>query len=68
MDQTFYIAVGIDLREIKCFLGVLLEMCLSFEYDYEAGSVTVHGITEDQMEDLEMSVSDDCLLSEPQNF
>lgn len=46
MEKTYYIYCGIEMNDIMEFIKMIMEMCLSFEYDHEAGTITVKGVRE----------------------
>lgn len=43
MEKKYYLYVGISLNDIAEFMKLLVMNCLSFDYSYEEGTVTVYG-------------------------
>lgn len=53
MEKVYYLYCGISMREILDFIEVIMQSCISYEYDYEAGTITVKNVRDSQIEDLD---------------
>lgn len=53
MEKTYYIYCGVEMSDIMEFIKMIMEMSLSFEYDYEAGTITVKGVREWLINDID---------------
>lgn len=53
MGKVYYLYCGISMRDILDFIEVIMQSCISYEYDYEAGTITVKNIRDNQIEDLD---------------
>lgn len=52
MEKKYYLYVGISLNDIAEFMKLLVMNCISFDYTYIEGSITVYGDNDETVNNI----------------
>lgn len=50
MEKTYHLYTGLAMDDVTYFVAELMQSCISFEYEYEAGTITIKNVRQSEID------------------
>lgn len=61
MEKTYHLYTGLAMDDVTYFVAELMQSCISFEYEYEAGTITIKNVRQSEIDDIDSFIKENKL-------